>query len=361
MTEGLLTPQISAAVALFRAAGLAQRNPPIMPFYSYTLLAPLLPRYFDDGKRDLLTATCRISDIGTFKITAIGKPSAVELIRSELLDSDGNYTKEQATSEVQLVDHMINVISLSTGYQVERVWIGQDTIWVGSKGEPDGTPNLSISLSAFNDGPIDQTRVAALFEHTIEHRRLFKLVRDTQQPLLPLPYRYLSAYRVIELDFKIKTKWPDLPSLLAPFEVEYRDLNISKMSFENYIHAMRDKCAHLSAADLRDDGEKDVSDENLQKLFELLKRVMFSHLATKFPLQIEHPPKLNGVPIVPPDQKPRVAMVHNQQVAEQLEERAVFWEIEAKTHTGTAAASRIEYAKQTRAFADLIKLEPDPK
>ena len=328
-----------------------------MPFYSYTLLAPLLPRYFDNGKRDLFNATCDVPGVGVFKIAVVGKPSAAELIRSELVGCDGNYTKAEATSEAQLVDHLIAAISLSTGHQVDRVRIGQDTIWVGSQGDPDGTPNLSVSLSEFQADPINPTRIATLFQETIEHRHLFKLVRDTQQPMVPLPYRYLSAYKVLELEFKIKKKWPDFPSLLAPFETEFRALNISNKSLENYIHAIRDKCAHLSTSDLQRDAEQDVEDENLQKLFDILRRAMFAHLATKFPLEITHPPYLKGLAIVPPDQKQRVAIARDRDVAEQLEESAIQWENESKTRSRTTADAFLEYAKQTRVIVEALKVE----
>jgi hypothetical protein len=257
-------------------------------WFNYTPLAPLLPKYVDDGTRDLLTIDHLVKDLGKFKVSAIGTPAAVELVRVETVGSDGNLTEQQVQVVSQLADHMLSVLRFTTDQHVEKLWFGQETVSLGSHGDGDGKPNLGVSISLVpnEDYKLDCANIASVFEHTVALMPLFKLLADTQQPILPMPYRYLSAYKVLELEFRSGKKWPGLKSVLAPYEEEYRKLELSGRTFENLLHEMRDKCAHIKLGDDSDSfGITGLSGRDLsavEKLFPLLKKILFAHLGGKY-------------------------------------------------------------------------------
>ena len=261
-------------------------------WFNYTPLAPLLPKYVDDGTRDLLTINHVVNDVGEFRVSAVGSAAVVELVRVETVGSDGNLTEQQVQAVSQLTDHMLSVLRFTTDQHVEKLWFGQETISIGSHGDSNGKPTLGISISPVPDAnyKLDCGNIASVFEHTVGLMPLFRLLADTQQPILPMPYRYLSAYKVLELEFRSGKKWPGLKTLLAPYEEEYRKLKVSGRTFENCLHEMRDRCAHIKLGDGSDNGSDNLGITGLigrdltavEKLFPLLKKVIFVHLSGKY-------------------------------------------------------------------------------
>lgn len=171
----------------------------------------------DDGSRDLFSVECDLEDAGQYRVAAIGALNAVELIRVESVDSDGDLTPAKGRLVSQLIDHMITVLRLTTDQQVERLWFGKETISLGSHGDSEGKPNLGVSISLHSppDFQIDFDNVAAVYSRTLQERSLFKLLGDSNQPTLPLQYKYLSLYKILEHEFRIGKKWPGLRAVLA--------------------------------------------------------------------------------------------------------------------------------------------------
>jgi hypothetical protein len=50
-------------------------------WFNWSPVAPLIDKYHDDGSRDLCTAEVSIGDTGEFKVSVIGTPQRVEMIR----------------------------------------------------------------------------------------------------------------------------------------------------------------------------------------------------------------------------------------------------------------------------------------
>jgi len=206
----------------------------------------LIERYVDDGTRDLCTAEISIMDTGDFKVSLVGTKHRVELIRVATLNSDGNLSATQSETVGKLVDHMLAVLKLTHNGGVDLVRWGENAISLGAH-DVEGKPDLNIQISEIFGA---QAEVAAdnirnVLVATMGHRPLIKLLADAQTPLLPLQYRYLSLYKILELEFRIAGDWIGLQELLAPYDADYKALNISKRKLSKLIHEMRDKCAHI--------------------------------------------------------------------------------------------------------------------
>jgi hypothetical protein len=257
-------------------------------WFNYTFLTPLIEKYSDDGSRDLLTVECDLGEKGLYRVAAVGEHNHVELIRVQSVHSDGNLSPEQQQLVSQLMDHMISVLRLTTDQHVERLWFGQETISVGSHGDENGKPNLGIEIAmhAPAEFKVGYENVATVFSQTVNERSLLKLLGDSQNPTLPLQYQYLSLYKILEHELRDGKKWPGLQDILGPCEEDFKALGLSAKSFDNLLHDLRDKCAHIRIGKKNELGITGLSSrdtELVDKMMPLLKRAVFLQLSRKYP------------------------------------------------------------------------------
>ena len=153
---------------------------------------------------------------------------------------------KQSETIGKLVDHTLAVLKLTHDVGVDLVRWGENTISIGAhdvKGKP--SLNFQISEIAGAQADVPAENIRNVLVATMGYRPLIKLLADAQMPLLPEQYRYLSLYKILELEFRVAGRWIDLRKLLEPYEDDYKALNISARPLLNLIHEMRDKCAHI--------------------------------------------------------------------------------------------------------------------
>jgi len=336
-----------------------------MPRYRYTLLAPMRDVYIDNEERDLLTVQSAVPGAGQLKVTLVGRASAPEMIRSEFLGVEQDWSADQLWAEREHVEHLISMLRLTTDHPVERLMLGQQLHWVDTEGDAQGKPRITLSMTSIStsDYRAELKSAGLLFEKTLGHRQIFKLLGDAQLPNLPLSYRYLSIYRILELEFKVGHKWPQLDSVLEPFENEYRSLNVSNQSFENCMHAFRDMCAHIKSG--KSDEVRGIigldKEEypRVEKLFALLKTAVLQHLTTKFPITFTRAPTTqDGLSKAPSAQKAQLDEIYKSEKAADLERTAIYWEREAhvKPDEVAIAAAAKEFARHARFLAGLLNV-----
>jgi len=244
-----------------------------------------MERYFDDGSRDLCTAEITIENTGDFKVSLVGTKHHIELIRVATLNSDGNLSVTQRETISKLIDHTLAILKLTHDASVDVLRWGEDTISIGAH-DVNGKPELSIRIAEIvgTQAEIATENIRKTLNATIAHRPLFKLLADAQTPRLPLQYRYLSLYKILELEFRVVGHWIGLRELLAPYEADYKALNLSDRKLPNLIHEMRDKCAHIKLGGNDSLGiiGLDGSDATIvNALVRLLYRIITNHLNSK--------------------------------------------------------------------------------
>jgi hypothetical protein len=256
-------------------------------WFNYSPLAAGITRYVDDGKRDLCKATISIVDVGEFEVALVGTRTSIELIRVATLNSDGELTPTQSDTVSKLMDHMLSVLRITYDHEVARLSWNDQTISLGTH-DKDGLPNLSVDISDVTPprhGECDFESIARVFAGSAKIRHLMKLLSDTQLLSLPLQYRYLSLYKIFELEFKFAGKWNGLEALLTPYEEQYRALNVSDRALKNIIHELRDKCAHIKTGgkdDLGIVGMDHADTRIVNALVPLLMRIIANHISEKY-------------------------------------------------------------------------------
>lgn len=266
-------------------------------WFNWSPLSPLLGKYVDDGTRDLCTADIAIQDTGDFQVSLVGNKNAIELIRVATLNSDGNLSPKQSETVSTLVDHTLAVLRLTHDVSADLIRFGENTISIGAH-DNIGKPNLSINIEEMlNERPlVSPDNIRNVFVASMEHRHLIKLLADAQTPTLPMQYRYVSLYKILELEFRVARRWIGLQEVLKRYERDYNKMNIGLQTLPNIIHAMRDKCAHIKVGgndSLGIIGLDGPDAKTVTSLVPLLQRIISDHLTAKYTgltFQVKAPP-----------------------------------------------------------------------
>jgi hypothetical protein len=92
-----------------------------------------------------------------------------------------------------------------------------------------------------------------LFVGSFPHREELRLFIDGQDSHIPLQYRYLSLYKILELHFKDRDKWLEdkIEIILQRYEDRFRSAGIERKPL-THIHILRNKCAHFRTRGRKD-------------------------------------------------------------------------------------------------------------
>ena len=256
-------------------------------WFYYAMLAPVRECYHDDGGRVLFQLPVRLESGAPMEVALVGEANAPEFIRIRLESPTNEFSDEQWEAINHLADYMLTTIRLVYDYTADFArHFGKD-IAAWSEANKDGLPTLSIEVKqtgvaeALPIGEIKNT-----FAHTFDKRALFNALADSQRPALPLRYRYLCLYKVLEHEFKIAGKWDErLKSFLQPHEAEFKTLDCGQGSFLAAVKDLRDKTAHISTGKRSDVMGITWRDEKrIRMLMPLLHRIVMAHVIKKYGL-----------------------------------------------------------------------------
>jgi len=131
-------------------------------------------------------------------------------------------------------EHMLSVLRIVYDHQI-YYWRG--SIWnFIDDGDP---PNMNMSVSEWRDSAqLNTNAVSTAFATTIPLREELRLLLDADLEHIPLQYRYLSLYRLLELHYSSNGKWRDgdLDAL-----IQRANASITRKD----IQTLRQKCAHI--------------------------------------------------------------------------------------------------------------------
>jgi hypothetical protein len=213
--------------------------------YYYLIVEPLLNRYRDDADtKPTSTGLIKIKS-KKYKISFFMDGTRLSMIRIDIPDLPGKTIPEQDLESVHILrEHIVSVLRLN--YDSEASLFSHAMRVFREKGLG---PILSIKLKQIlkitpNLAPyIENIRDTLVVSFPL--RVQTKLLSDAQDERLPLQYRYLSLYKLLEMECKREGRWKqEFERLVNRSEAEFRNLGI-KMKPVNYIHYLRDRCAHI--------------------------------------------------------------------------------------------------------------------
>jgi len=170
----------------------------------------------------------------------VGSP---ELLRCIIPDVSSEVIPAEDLPILQtLGEHFMS--SLRITYKMEATYSSCPRIWnFIKKGQPH---SLDVEINSFDNRIFDADKTKSLFILSFEIRELIRLYCDGLDERLPIQYRFLSFYKIIENRFRPLGKWEDvaLRELVSPYEKDFKELGLS-MGADAALHAFRDKCAHI--------------------------------------------------------------------------------------------------------------------
>lgn len=168
-----------------------------------------------------------------------GAPEYARLIIPEL---DKEEIPEELLPLLQnLKEHLLSILRIFFDREVQLF----RPVWVFL---PEGAPpKMHINITeTLAQKKLDSETIRSLFVSSMDCREEIRLLADGIDERIPLQYRFLSYYKIIEKEFRAKGHWKS--NLLERFLLKYLSL-FQDAGFHTkpapLLHEVRDKCAHI--------------------------------------------------------------------------------------------------------------------
>jgi hypothetical protein len=250
-------------------------------FRYYTLLHPLRDSpYIDDGTA-VLAKVPVLSNGRTIEVALIGALNDPKMIRVSVSGVEQNPSDAERKCLDDLAEAML--VHLRIFHDNEIVFT-EPRFKYANLIDDNQPPNLNTGIvkskPTYN---VDASLLHSFMHSDKELQDILQLYAAALFPYVPVQYRYLSAFKIIEHDFKLnRSKWkPDLEVLLDHFKVEYDSLGVSKMKMKAFMINLRDKCAHIklgNADDLAIVGIGSKDTELVVRFLPLFMQVVAKHV-----------------------------------------------------------------------------------
>jgi hypothetical protein len=217
-------------------------------FRYYTMLRPLRDTYIDDDSAIL----CRIPVIGNgrpIEVALIGGPGDPWMIRVSVSNVEEDPPYEERKHFDDLTESILSLLRI---FHDKEMTLAEPRLRYANVLD-DGLP-AALNIKLRTSVPIFDVNPGLMFSYMNSEKKLrdiFRLYADAIYPYSPVQYRYLSAFKIVEHEFKAdRRKWkPTLDILLNHFEAEYAALDVSRMKMKAFMIHLRDKCAHIKLGD----------------------------------------------------------------------------------------------------------------
>jgi hypothetical protein len=250
-------------------------------FRHYTLLRPLRSDSYIDDDSAVLTRI-PITDNGrTVEVALIGTPLDLRMIR---ISVSGLQTEPPYEERKRFDDITESILALLRIFCDNEISFAEPRFRYGNFIDDDLPASLKMKVGRSEPTYNPDAGLMYAYMHSDkELRDIFRLYADALYPYSPVQYRYLSAFKIIEHEFKgtRKTWRPELDALLEQFKAEYEALNLSKMKIRSFMISLRDKCAHVRLGDGNDLGIIGIGSKDTEitiQFLPLLIRVIQKHL-----------------------------------------------------------------------------------
>ena len=250
--------------------------------YYYLIVEPLLSEYKDDPSVEPASYTIVKTKSKEYKVSFFTNNSQLYMIRIDIPDMPDETIPETDLEKIQTIkEHILSVLRLTYDHNVS---LFPRPIWNFRKQGQD--PSLHIKIDQIINPNFDPhvENIRNVFIATFPIRVQIKLFSDSQDKRLPLQYRYLSLYKLLELEFKKRGKWTkEFGEFVGKFEGEFRSFGKDK-KLVNYIHELRDRCSHIKT---RKDilGVTQLSNEDMlevYRFFPLMTKICLSMINEKY-------------------------------------------------------------------------------
>jgi len=216
--------------------------------YFYFPIEPLREKYEDNEQVRPSVIIPVISKNGKqFEVALYADAQTIYFCRIKVPNMKENKISEEDAEIINILkEHLLSVLRLTYDRDVSMPALNFWT-FLG----PTEKMGLSLEVEQFlnKNYQINADNIRNVYVNTFKIRNQIRLLSDSQDRRIPLQYRFLSLYKILELEFRQKGKWetPDFAEFIARFEPLFKEKCMPRKKLVNYIHELRDKCAHIKS------------------------------------------------------------------------------------------------------------------
>ena len=211
----------------------------------YWLIAPLRGGLEDTPDRQpAFTLNVHALDDKVYEIGLYCDPQGQpEFARLAIPELQSEAIPEAVLPLIQSIqEHLLSTLRLT--FKSDAMLAQPSTVWSFIA---DGTPKQTkLVIQEFGGQTYDPNKTKDLFIHTFNVRELIRLFVDGVDTRIPLQYRFLSLYKVLENRFRKQSRWDHkaLAAILEPHKISFERLGFHGTPAST-LHDLRDRCAHI--------------------------------------------------------------------------------------------------------------------
>lgn len=210
--------------------------------YYYWLIEPLRSEFIDNKqKKSAFDVPIKFKDYIYILSLYIDKKNMPEYAKLTIPNLQRKEIPNFLLPLIQSVkEHLLSVLRLNFYSEIS---LFPRPIWMFNENDKDYKTHLKL-LTSLNLN-FDANGISNFFKMSFPFREEIRLLIDGLDLRIPLQYRYLSLYKILELHFKHNNKWKKdyFSSFIKTHDSLFKKYNILNSSKE--IHSLRDKCAHI--------------------------------------------------------------------------------------------------------------------
>ena len=221
----------------------------------YSLLSPPPERFIDNRLiSPLLSIPVQLKDGRQWEIAILREQNTIIGIRIAVPEIVGEKIPPDDFHRCQaLRAFALDCIRINYDPSVEYFRVGDDIYSFSNFVDPATGPdiNLNIDTKINEDFQVNTEGLKLLLASPQTMRTAIHLLADGGDFRLPLQFRFLSVYKIIELHYKI-TPNKKFTNFIAPFLPVFGEIDASiKTSTElcKYLSKLRARCAHIKLSD----------------------------------------------------------------------------------------------------------------
>ena len=211
--------------------------------YYYWLIEPLRSEYRDDSENEPASSVNIYDEHETYTLSLFldeqGEPYFARFTIPNLAKECIPEHLQPLLHEVK--EHLISVLKVT--------WRGSASIFrfsIWHFQDPNEAFSMGWNLEEVTDSSFRVDQMKDVFVSTFSERHVLRLFVNGIDSGLPLQYRFLALYKIIEDRFKSKGSWnyDELNTFLSKYQFLFEGKGVKKKP-KNYIHDIRDRCSHV--------------------------------------------------------------------------------------------------------------------
>jgi len=216
----------------------------------YSILAPA-PERFDDYGGEPLTALPVERVTGKkWEAAVLGTPTTVRAVRITIPEIENEtIDPEDFKAALKLRQFILDCIRLVYDPEAEYFRYGDNVPAMWNFLEPDAPPNFSVVIKQplNEDYRVNVMGLAHMISALPALRPIIHLLANGSDPRMPLQFRFLSHYKIIEMHYRVSDN-KRFREIAEPYVDEFRAIfpsviNVATLCTE--LARLRNKCAHI--------------------------------------------------------------------------------------------------------------------